>query len=139
LRAITLVLIFSRTGAFGIPTSSFVHELIFVAFFPISPPLHRRCRISEHRSVRRRRFARKIAALDDILSSALGVARPMPAHKFQVGEIVHLSPAIARNLPGGSYAIVKQLPQSAGEFGYRVKNTNEPHERVVRESELRKP
>ena len=62
----------------------------------------------------------------------------MLTHKLRVGEIVQLSPSITRNLPGGSYAVVKQLPQSAGEFGYRVKNINEPHERVVRESELRK-
>ena len=62
----------------------------------------------------------------------------MPAHKFHVGEIVHLSPAITRNLPGGSYAVVKQLPASDDEFDYRIKNMKEPHERVARESELRK-
>ena len=61
----------------------------------------------------------------------------MPTHKFHVGEIVQLSRSITRNLPGGSYTIIKQLPENAGEFGYRVKNINEPHERVVRESELR--
>jgi hypothetical protein len=62
----------------------------------------------------------------------------MPAHKFQVGEIVHLSPFITRNIPGGSYEIVKQLPESSGEFHYRIKSVSEPHERVVRESELHK-
>jgi hypothetical protein len=60
----------------------------------------------------------------------------MPAHKFQVGEIVRLSPA--RNVPGGSYEVIKQLPDRSGEFEYRIKSMNEPHERVVRESELRK-
>jgi hypothetical protein len=63
----------------------------------------------------------------------------MPTHKFHVGEIVHLSPAVSRNVPGGSYQVVKQLPASGGEFEYRIKSMNEPHERVARESELRKP
>jgi hypothetical protein len=62
----------------------------------------------------------------------------MPAHKFHVGEIVRLSPAIARNLPGGSYAVVKQMPPSGGHFEYRIKSVKEPHERVARESELHK-
>ena len=60
----------------------------------------------------------------------------MPAHKFQVGEIVHLSPA--RNVPGGPYEVIKQLPEHGGELEYRIKNMSEPHERVVPESELRK-
>jgi hypothetical protein len=64
--------------------------------------------------------------------------RLMADHKFQVGEIVHLSPFITRNVPGGSYEVVKQLPESSGEFHYRIKSMNEPHERVVWESELQK-
>jgi hypothetical protein len=51
---------------------------------------------------------------------------------------VHLSPAVGRNVPGGSYQVVKQLPASGGELEYRIKSMNEPHERVARESELRK-
>jgi hypothetical protein len=62
----------------------------------------------------------------------------MPAHKFHVGEIVQLSPSTIRNVPGGSYTVAKQLPASSGEFEYRIKSMNEPHERVVRESNLRK-
>jgi hypothetical protein len=62
----------------------------------------------------------------------------MPStHKFHVGQLVQLSPAISRNVPGGSYEIIKKLPESRGEFEYRIKSMNEPHERVVRESELR--
>jgi hypothetical protein len=60
----------------------------------------------------------------------------MPAHKFRVGEIVRVS--LSRNVPGGSYEVIKQLPERSGEFEYRIRSTNEPHERVVRESELRK-
>jgi hypothetical protein len=61
----------------------------------------------------------------------------MLSHKFHVGQLVHIAPAISRNVPGGSYEITKKLPESRGEFEYRIKSMNEPHERVVRESELR--
>jgi hypothetical protein len=61
----------------------------------------------------------------------------MPTHKFRVGQLVQLKPDVRRNIPGGSYEITKQLPASGGEFEYRIKSMNEPHERVARESELR--
>jgi len=60
----------------------------------------------------------------------------MPDHKFKVGQTIILSPAIARNLPGGMYEITKQLPKSDGEYEYRIKSINEPHERVMREIQL---
>ena len=62
----------------------------------------------------------------------------MSAHKSEVGEIARLSSFISRNVMGGSYEVIKQLPESSGELQYRIKGTNEPHERVVRESELHK-
>jgi hypothetical protein len=62
----------------------------------------------------------------------------MPTHKFHGGEIVLFSPSTICNVPGGSYTVVKQLPARGGEVEYRIKSVNEPHERVVRESELRK-
>jgi len=57
-------------------------------------------------------------------------------HKFQVGETVILRPAASRNVPGGVYQVTKRLPGHGGEPEYRIKSANEPHERVVRESEL---
>jgi hypothetical protein len=60
----------------------------------------------------------------------------MLSHKFRIGQLVQLVPAISRNVPGGSYEVTKKLPESRGEFEYRIKSMNEPHERVVRESEL---
>ena len=60
----------------------------------------------------------------------------MLSHKFRIGQLVQLAPAISRNVPGGSYEITKKLPESRGEFEYRIKSVNELHERVVRESEL---
>jgi hypothetical protein len=61
------------------------------------------------------------------------------AHKFKVGEIVSLRPAISRNVPGGIFEVVKQLPPPGShDPEYRIKSANEPHERVARESELMK-
>ena len=62
----------------------------------------------------------------------------MPVHKFRVGETVFLHRSLHLNIPGGAYLVTKKLPERDGEFEYRIKNVNEPHERVVRESQLRK-
>ena len=61
----------------------------------------------------------------------------MSFHKFKVGNIVALKPAISRNVPGGIYEVVRQLP-SDSECEYRIKSASEPHVRIVRESELTK-
>ena len=62
----------------------------------------------------------------------------MPDHKFRIGQLVQLLPPISRNASGGVYVVTKPLPKRAGEYEYRIKSINEPHERVVRESELSK-
>ena len=59
-------------------------------------------------------------------------------HKFKVGDIVSVRPAMTRNIPGGVYRVTQRQPGTGGEFHYRIKSVNEPHERVVRESELTK-
>jgi hypothetical protein len=59
----------------------------------------------------------------------------MPA-KFKVGDAVFIKPAVRQNVPGGLYEVIKVLPDHNGEREYRIKSTNEPHERVARESEL---
>jgi hypothetical protein len=61
----------------------------------------------------------------------------MPSHRFKVGEIVAIGSSISRFVPGGVFTVIKQLPGN-GEPEYRIKSANEPHERVVRESELTK-
>jgi hypothetical protein len=55
-------------------------------------------------------------------------------HKFHIGQTVFLEQSIA--VPGGAYVLTKRLPERNSEFEYRIKSANEPHERVVRESEL---
>jgi hypothetical protein len=61
----------------------------------------------------------------------------MPSHKFDVGEFVNFRPA-SRNVPGGAYEVIKQLPHNGREFEYRIKSANEEHDRVAGESELTK-
>jgi hypothetical protein len=48
----------------------------------------------------------------------------MLSHKFRIGQLVQLAPG--RNVPGGSYEVIKKLPESRGEFEYRIKSMNEP-------------
>jgi hypothetical protein len=60
----------------------------------------------------------------------------MPTHKFKIGQTVFLSPSLGLNVAGGAYIVTRQLPERDGEFLYRVKSAREPHERVVRESQL---
>jgi hypothetical protein len=62
----------------------------------------------------------------------------MPSHKFHVGEIVNLRPAVSRNVRGGAYTVTKQLPHNGREFEYLIKSASEPHERVAGERELTK-
>ena len=58
----------------------------------------------------------------------------MSAYKFKIGEIVTLRPAISRNLPGGAYEVIRQLPERGGEHEYCIKSANEAYERVARET-----
>jgi len=61
----------------------------------------------------------------------------VPTHKFKIGQTVFLRPRLELNVRGGSYIIIERLPLRDGNFEYRVKSINQPHERVVRESDLR--
>ena len=57
------------------------------------------------------------------------------SHKFKVGDIVTIRPAIGRFVPNDVFEVVKKLPGSS-EPEYRIKSANEPHERAALESEL---
>ena len=60
-------------------------------------------------------------------------------HKFRIGEQVELVPSLSERFAAtGMYEVVRQLPISNGELGYRIKSAREPYERVVRESQLRR-
>ncbi|TWT06121.1 hypothetical protein [Reyranella sp. CPCC 100927] len=61
----------------------------------------------------------------------------MRAHKFKPGQFVRIQPARSPAAPpAGRYEIVRTLPPDNNENQYRVRNTEDNHERVVRESEL---
>jgi hypothetical protein len=55
-------------------------------------------------------------------------------HRFKIGQ--RLFP-VRLDVPDGAYVVIKRLPMRDGEFEYQIKSLTEPHERVVRESELR--
>ena len=45
---------------------------------------------------------------------------------------------VHKSAADGEYKIVRQLPENGGEQQYRIKSVREPHERVVKESDLEK-
>ncbi len=63
----------------------------------------------------------------------------MTTHRFRIGQKVQFSGGYPfRMAAQGTYEIIRQLPDSAGEFHYRIKSSRELHERVVKESDLEK-
>ena len=63
----------------------------------------------------------------------------MATHKFRVGQKVQFVATLFEQFaPRGDYEIVRQLADAYGEFSYRIKKADETHERVVKESQLRK-
>jgi hypothetical protein len=61
----------------------------------------------------------------------------MAKHKFPVGQKVEIAPQHGFS-PRGVFEVVRLLPPRDGEFEYRIKSADEPHERVVKESLLRR-
>lgn len=57
------------------------------------------------------------------------------SHKFKVGQMVSYTsgfPSAGR----GVYKVTQLLPSEGDDFQYRIKSTAEPHERVVKQSQL---
>jgi len=58
-------------------------------------------------------------------------------HKFKVGQSVSLtSGSFGRGGTSGIYKVTQLLPPEGDDDQYRIKNADEPHERVVKESHL---
>ena len=58
-------------------------------------------------------------------------------HKYRVGQMVKLQASRFADRSGGRlYEVVRLLPESNGEFAYRIKGANEPTERAVVEHEI---
>ena len=73
--------------------------------------------------------ARKACRLD---IASVGGQRERP--QIQGRPVSELSRARA---PSGVYQVTQLMPPEGEAFQYRIKNANEPHERVAKESELR--
>ena len=59
----------------------------------------------------------------------------MSGHKYKIGQLVDY---LGRERASGVYQITQLLPPEGEAFQYRIKNVNEPHERIAKESELRR-
>jgi hypothetical protein len=61
----------------------------------------------------------------------------MHEHKFKVGQSVSFtSGPFGRGGANGVYTVTHLLPPEGDDNQYRIKNAAEPHERVVKESQL---
>jgi hypothetical protein len=58
-------------------------------------------------------------------------------HKFKIGQSVHYtSGPYGRGSPNDVYKVTQLLPPEGDDRQYRIKSASEPHERVVKESQL---
>ena len=57
----------------------------------------------------------------------------MSGHKYNIGQLVNY---LSRDATSGVYQVTQLLPPEGEVFQYRIKNVNEPHERVAKEHEL---
>jgi hypothetical protein len=61
----------------------------------------------------------------------------VPEHKFKIGQSVSLtSGPFGRGKTNSIYKVTQLLPREGEDYQYRIKNADEPHERVVKESQL---
>jgi hypothetical protein len=61
------------------------------------------------------------------------------AHKFSIGQKVDLVHRMMQTAPRGQYEVRKLMPDSDRDGGdpvYRIKSTDETHERAAHESDL---
>jgi hypothetical protein len=56
-------------------------------------------------------------------------------HKYKIGQLVNY---LGRDRAPGVYQVTQLLPPEGEVFQYRIRNVNEPHERVAKENELRR-
>ena len=63
----------------------------------------------------------------------------MLLHSFAVGQMLEFDPGkFDGTAARGSYAVVRLLPNDGSDREYRVRSARDGHERVVRESQLRR-
>jgi hypothetical protein len=65
------------------------------------------------------------------------VEKPVSDHKFKIGQTVHYtSGPYGRANASAVYTVTQVLPSEGDDRQYRIKSASEPHERVVKESQL---
>jgi len=63
----------------------------------------------------------------------------MPLHSFALGQVLEFNPGKFDGTGArGTYTVVRLLPNDGNDREYQVKNVRDGHERVVRESQLRR-
>jgi hypothetical protein len=61
----------------------------------------------------------------------------MGDHKFKVGQTVSYQSSSRGDGPRSDvFKIMQCLPPQGGDYQYRIRGANEPHDRVAKESEL---
>lgn len=56
---------------------------------------------------------------------------------FESGQTVRLVRSLSlRAAAEGEFKVVRAMPDDGGETQYRIKSTQEPHDRIVKESDL---
>ena len=72
------------------------------------------------------------------MRGALGmVGGSVDKHKFKIGQTVSFtSGPFGRGGTNGVYKVTQLLPPEGDDNQYRIKSAAEPHERVVKESQL---
>lgn len=63
----------------------------------------------------------------------------MSNHKFRIGEsVLYRSGTRGLSAASGVYKITQLLPSESDDCQYRIKSFDEPHERVIKESDLKR-
>ncbi len=63
----------------------------------------------------------------------------MSAHSFTIGQSFEFVPGrFGGSAPGGTYTVLQLLPNDSADREYRVRCARDGHERVVRESQMRR-
>lgn len=108
--------------ALGVKTSPF--RLISVIEFNMNPKLAA--------------FRVPISAADRT-SCLFWAENDLSDHKFKIGQsVLYTSGIYGRGAASGVYKITQLLPSESDDCQYRIKSSGEPHERVVKESQLKR-
>lgn len=59
------------------------------------------------------------------------------SHKYSIGQAVHAAGTHFADRTSGVYEVIRLMPESNGEFSYRIKNAASGTERATGESQIR--